>query len=66
MVEGEPFGRGEVGSGFSGRAWGGSHGARPGQDARGPSLPNTRDKSQMACFNCALQVRMSKAHSQNG
>ena len=43
VVEGEPSGRDEVGSGFSGWAWGGSRGARP--------LPNTRDKSQMTCFN---------------
>ena len=36
VVEGEPSGRGKVASGFSGWAWGGSHDARPGQDAQGP------------------------------
>jgi len=51
-VEGDPSNSGKVGSGFSGRAWGGNGGARPGQDARGPSLSKVRDKSQITCFKC--------------
>ena len=52
VAEGEPSGKGKVGSGLSGRGWGGGGGVRPVQGAQGSSQSYTKDKSQITCYNC--------------